>query len=401
MRAELWLQIAAYLTWIVCGVPAAAAMIEGRLSSGRAWLVTAAFLAFGAAFTSCSGGWAAEVPRRVKIALLALQVAAAALLVAFSASFQPAALFVIIAAELPFVFEARATFGWMVAQSALVAALFWSMDGPMAALVGGGAFAGFQMFAVSTAWLTRSESVARQALARTNAELTATRELLAENSRAAERLRIARDLHDTLGHHLTALSLQLEVASRLTDGTAAAHIREAQAVAKLLLGDVRAVVSRLRESRHVDLSNALRALTRAPGALNIHLDMPERLELEDANQAHALLRCVQEFLTNTTRHAAAKNVWITIAQRPEGIELRARDDGRGADALEWGNGLRGMRERFEEYAGRVDVQSSAGRGFEVRAFMPASLDATEERPAGSAREAPAHDASLHSSPGAA
>jgi signal transduction histidine kinase len=229
--------------------------------------------------------------------------------------------------------------------------------------VGGGAFAGFQMFAVSTAWLTRSESLARQALARTNAELTATRELLAENSRVSERLRIARDLHDTLGHHLTALSIQLDVASRLTDGAAAAHIREAHAVAKLRT---------LREGRHIDVAQALHALASVPGTLDIHLEMPERLDLEDSAQAHALLRCVQEIITNTTRHASAKHLWITIAQRPEGVDLRARDDGRGADVLEWGNGLRGMRERFEEYAGRVEVSSAAGRGFEVRAFMPGS-----------------------------
>jgi signal transduction histidine kinase len=370
VRAELWLQIAAYLTWIVCGVPGAVAIIDGRMAPGRAALWALAFIAFGVAFAACGGGWASRIPRQVKIALVVLQAAAAALLVAFSRAGQPAALFVIIAAELPFVFGARATFAWIAAQSLLVAGLFWTMNGPMMALVGGGAFAGFQMFAVSTAWLTRSESVARQALARTNAELIATRELLAENSRVAERLRIARDLHDTLGHHLTALSIQLEVASRLTDGPAASHIREAHAVARLLLGDVRDVVGKLRDSRHVDLSNALRALTLAPGALQIHLVMPERLDLEDSARAHALLRCVQEIITNTTRHAAATNLWITISQGPNGVDLRARDDGRGVEALRWGNGLRGMRERFEEYAGRVDVESAAGRGFEVRAFLP-------------------------------
>jgi signal transduction histidine kinase len=370
MRAELWLQIAAYLTWIVCGIPGAMLIANGRMAPGRAWIWTAAFVAFGVSFAACGGAWASRVSRPVKIALLVLQALAAALLVVFSQSGQTAALFVIVAAELPFVFEGRVTFAWMVAQSLLVAALFWWMNGPMLAIAGGGAFAGFQMFAVSTAWLTRSESMARQALARSNAELTATRELLAENSRVAERLRIARDLHDTLGHHLTALSIQLEVASRLTEGAAAAHVREGQAIAKLLLGDVRDVVGKLRDSRHLDLSQALRALTAAPGALQIHLAMPDRLDLEDAAQGHALLRCVQEIITNATRHASARNLWITIAQRPDGVDLHARDDGRGVDALQWGNGLRGMRERFEEYAGRVEVQSSNGRGFEVRAFMP-------------------------------
>lgn len=374
MRAELWLQIAAYLTWIVCGIPGAVAIASGRMPAGPAWLWAAAFVAFGAAFRLCYRGWSGQISRPFQIALLTIQALAATVLVAISGAGQAAALFVIIAAELPAVFEARATFIWMLAQTLLLGVVFWSINGPMMALVGGGAFAGFQMFAVSTSWLARGESLARQALARTNAELTATRELLAENSRAAERLRIARDLHDTLGHHLTALSIQLDVASRLTDGPASAHIREAHAVTKLLLGDVRDVVSTLRSSRHIDLSQALRALAITSGTLDIHLEMPEHLRLEDAAQAHALLRSVQEIITNTARHASARNLWITIVQRPDGIDLRARDDGRGASVLEWGNGLRGMRERFEEYAGRLDVKSAIGHGFEVRGFMPRALD---------------------------
>jgi signal transduction histidine kinase len=104
--------------------------------------------------------------------------------------------------------------------------------------------------------------------------------------------------------------------------------------------------------------------------VKIHLDMPDRLDLDDSAQAHALLRCVQEIITNTARHALAQNLWIAIVQRPDGIDLNARDDGRGSPDVRWGNGLRGMRERFEEYAGRIDFTSTAGHGFEVRGFMP-------------------------------
>ena len=370
MRAELWLQIAAYLTWIVCGIPGVAAIASGRMPAGRAVLWLAAFAGFGAAFRLCYHGWSRPVGRRAQIALLATQAGCATILVLLSGAGPTAALYVIVAAGVPGVFDARGTFAWMVAQSVVLAAIFWWVSGPLNALVAGGAFAGFQMFAVSTSWLARSESMARQELARANAELVATRELLAENSRVAERLRISRDLHDTLGHHLTALTIQLDVASRLTSGSVADHIREAHAVAKLLLGDVRAVVSRLRDTSHVDLAQALRSLARTPGTLDIHLDVPDRFELEDPAQAHALLRCVQEIITNTARHASARNLWITIAQRPDGIDLHARDDGRGVPALRWGNGLRGMRERFEEYAGRVEFTSGVGQGFEVRGFMP-------------------------------
>jgi signal transduction histidine kinase len=380
MHAEVWLRVAAYLTWIVCGIPGAVMIATGRMSSARAAVWAVAFLAFGAAFHMCSRPLRTVRRRSGQVALLAVQTAAGLALVAVSAAGTAGALLVIVAAELPAVFNTRATVGWVVAQSLLLAAVFWRLDGPLAAIVGGGAMGGFQLFAVTTAWFAHSERLARQELARANAELTATRELLAENSRVAERLRIARDLHDTMGHHLTALSIQLEVASRLSDGAAATHIHEAHAVAKLLLGDVRDVVGTLRHSGHIDLSQALRALAITPGVLRIHLEMPDRLDLEDSAQAHALLRCVQEIITNTARHASARNLWVTIAQRADGIDLRARDDGRGASVLEWGNGLRGMRERFAEYAGRVEVQSSAGHGFEVRAFMPRPLDFSPGRP---------------------
>ena len=178
------------------------------------------------------------------------------------------------------------------------------------------------------------------------------------------------DLHDTIGHHLTALSLQLEVAGRLSSGQAAAHVEQAHAVTRLLLSDVRDVVSRLRETSHVNLAEAIRTLAAGAGTLAIHLDVPDPLELDDPAQAHALLRCVQEIMTNAARHGGARNLWIRIERRDEGIDLHARDDGRGTTDLKWGNGLSGMRERFEEHAGRVDVNPGAGRGFEIHGFMP-------------------------------
>jgi signal transduction histidine kinase len=224
---------------------------------------------------------------------------------------------------------------------------------------------------MTTALMLR-EASARADLARANAELHATRALLAEHSRAGERLRIARDLHDTLGHHLTALSLQLDVASRLASGKAADHVRQAHAVTRLLLAEVRSVVGEMRERSQADLAPAIRALAAAADSIDIHVNVPDRLTLEDSTQADSLLRCVQEIITNTSRHANARNLWISIEPDADGIELHARDDGRGADAIVCGNGLKGMRERFAEYSGRVEFGARPGGGFEVRGFMPTS-----------------------------
>jgi signal transduction histidine kinase len=262
------------------------------------------------------------------------------------------------------------------------------------ALTFGLSIGGFMVFAAASSFLVRSEATAREQLAAANAELLGTRALLAENSRAEERLRISRDLHDTLGHHLTALSLQLDVASRLSEGKPTEHIRQAHAITRLLLGDVRDVVSRLRETGQLDLAHAIRSLAGQGPAkaghydtpakagrydtgakvghyeVAIHLELPETLSVDDLSRAETLLRAVQEIITNTVRHAQARNLWIRLEARADGIVLHARDDGRGADVVACGNGLTGMRERFEMFAGHVEVTTRRGAGFEVRGFLP-------------------------------
>jgi signal transduction histidine kinase len=303
--------------------------------------------------------------------MLVLQAVAGLTMVAASGSGTAGATLVIVAAEVASILPPRVAWPWVAVQSVLVGVIWAQYDTVINAISVTGAFGGFQAFALATIALEHRERAARQDLAGANAELLATRSLLAENSRVSERVRIARDLHDTLGHHLTALSLQLDVAARLSSGQAATHVQEAHAIAKLLLSDVRHVVSEMRDTSRMNLGDAVRALTGAgSGALQIHVDMPESIDVADAAQAQAMLRCVQEIITNAARHAAAHNLWIVIESRPDGIALHARDDGRGSDGVTWGNGLRGMRERFAEHAGRVEFSSQPGNGFEVHGFMP-------------------------------
>ncbi len=369
MTQERWLNAAAYGTWFVVGLPTLAEIRAGEMRGFSALIWTAAFVTFPvafAAFDRCTAAVSRSTPR----ALLAVQALAGLTMVYVSGNATIAATLVIVAAEAAAFFSPLRAWLWVGAQSAGIAAIWWRYDGWIGALSVGGAFAGFQAFALATMSLARREHQARETLARTNAELTATQALLSENSRVAERLRISRDLHDALGHHLTALSLQLDVASRLAEGQAAQHVHEAHAITRLLLSDVRDVVSEMREGNRIDLAGALRRLADVPGDLAVHLEVPQAVGLDDPAQAHALFRSVQEIITNTARHARARNLWIRLEPQPDGIALHARDDGRGADALTFGNGLRGMRERFEEYAGRVDVASSAGEGFEIHAFMP-------------------------------
>jgi signal transduction histidine kinase len=236
------------------------------------------------------------------------------------------------------------------------------------------ALAGLQAFAVLAAHLMRRASAAREELALANRELLATRELAIHGSRAAERLDIARDLHDVLGHHLSALSLNLEAAAleRGAGGAVAGGsdaLDTARSLTRTTLAEVRSVVSRLRKDDATDLSAALAALVAAIPEPAIHLRVPDDLPPVDAVRALAILRCAQECVTNAIRHSGAKNLWIELVPRDGGLDLSVRDDGQGAAALAEGNGLAGMRERLVALQGKLSVFPGPP-GFEARVWVP-------------------------------
>ena len=233
-------------------------------------------------------------------------------------------------------------------------------------------YAGFSMFIYVTSLVARQQAQARDEQRRLNAELRATRALLAESARVNERTRISRELHDLLGHHLTALSLNLEVAGHLSEGRVKEHVQQAHTLARLLLTDVREAVSQLRENGAIDLSLALRPLAENVPALDIRMDIETPLTLDDPERAHVLLRCTQEIITNAVRHAGAQHLWIDVRRDDGHIVMSARDDGRGADHLVAGNGLRGMRERLMQYGGQLRIETRAEAGFSLRLTLPAT-----------------------------
>jgi signal transduction histidine kinase len=372
-----WFDAAAIITWLACGLWPLSAMVTGRFTGVPAVAYVVAFLVNGATLLVIlrlpyqQRGYSVQT----YMLLLGVESVTAVALNALTATYLNGTgaglgFLVIVAATLPYFLPAPPTWIWIAMQTVGMFAFIRDSLTTVEGLTFAVAAAGFQAFAASSSMLAISEGRARSNVARANAELSATRELLAESSRTEERLRISRDLHDTLGHHLTALSLQLDVASRLSEGKAAEHVRQAHAITRLLLSDVRDVVSSLRESSKLDLVQAIRALLVQPIDAAVHLDVPAALLIEDAGRAETLLRAVQEILTNTSRHAHAQNLWIQLRVADGGVRLTARDDGQGSDAVSLGNGLTGMKERFDEGGGRVEVRSAGGRGFEVLAFLP-------------------------------
>ena len=257
---------------------------------------------------------------------------------------------------------------WIAAQTAVLVFIIQRYEGTVVPFTL--SYLVFQLFAYFAVQIAHREASARVALAEANAELKVTSGLLDLSSRTEERLRIARDLHDVLGHHLTALSLNLEVASHLADGEAKESIVKSQAITKELLGDVRAVVSRLREDEPVDLATALNALRDVIATPSLHIDF-ENVAVSDPAVAQVVLRAVQEIVTNAVRHSGARNLWLRLSSSDHTLDVDARDDGAGTDTIEFGNGLRGIRERVEQVNGSLEVSSMRGRGFSVHISLPA------------------------------
>jgi signal transduction histidine kinase len=141
-------------------------------------------------------------------------------------------------------------------------------------------------------------------------------------------------------------------------------------VAKLLLGEVRQTVGELRDHGRINLRQALEVLTRGIARPHIHLVLSGDFDRLDPARAHALFRCAQEAMTNAIKHSGARNLWIDLTRGENGWELGVRDDGLGTAVVAAGNGLRGIRERIEQFSGRLEIESQAGRGFRLRGTVP-------------------------------
>jgi len=351
---ERLIRIAGIVTWIAVGIPV---ILSGATSPMRmaGWAV--AFAAFGA-------GLLMNTSPRTAAPYLVLQTASVLVMVLLLCNGFEGALLVIVAMQLGGVMERRAGIAWIVAQTVLLfgaIAIHWS---PHPALLLTPPYLGFQLLAFFTFEALSRESAARR-------ELRAINEILADSSRIAERLRISRELHDALGHHLTALSLNLEAALQKTDGDARTHVQGAQTIAKSLLRDVREIAAEMHDGGGVNLAQALRPLIDNVPRPHIHLEVAEGIRIDDPERAHVIVRCTQEIVTNAARHSSAENLWIVIGRDGDDVEIHARDDGRGTGQVPEGFGLRSMRDRLAEAGGDLRVDTHPGLGFEVIARVPA------------------------------
>ena len=297
--------------------------------------------------------------------------AAAALALVWSVADSPApVLFIIVMAQLVSMLPRPAFLAFALALNALLYWIFQQQAPGTGAVVQWLLYAGFQAFAALSSHYADSAERSREELVAVNAHLLATRSLLAESARDQERLRLSRELHDVAGHKLTALKLNLTALAR---DPALAERREVALSAQLadeLLGDIRGVVRQLRLHEGMALEAAIRQLAAPLPRPRVHVVVAPDARVDSVAQAEAVVRAVQEALTNAARHADADNVWVELRRDGDRIALRVRDDGRAGGAVVDGHGLTGMRERLAALGGGLSVARRPEGGVALDAWIP-------------------------------
>ena len=361
--------IAALAVWLALGWPFLQELVTGTARRGLPvpplWLVP--FTLFGAAVL---GSLVLKLRAGVRWTLLWVQLAAIVAMAIILPSDLMSVFLIIIAWQVAMATAPLKALAWVVGQTAAIIGVLAQAPNPDLSYILALSFA-LQLSFVLTAYALRREVEASRALAQANRELQAAQAIIASTARDAERLRISRELHDAWGHELTALGLQLEIASHVADPARKNdHVMQAKGLASALLRKVRDVVSTLRDAERFVLRDALETLAQSVPTPVIHVEITADVRVSP-EQAHTLMRCAQEAVTNAVRHAQAANLWLQVTADGEGVRLVARDDGQATPtAAGAGSGLRGMRERVESLGGRLLLKNATGSGFTVDAWLP-------------------------------
>jgi signal transduction histidine kinase len=218
-----------------------------------------------------------------------------------------------------------------------------------------------------------------------NAQLAAYATQAEELAMTQERNRLAREIHDNLGHTLTIVNVQIEAAKVVMDSDpdrALDAMNKAQELTQRGLNRVRESVAALRESPISDrpLAEAIASLVKEAQSTGLVTEFkvtgePQPLENK---VALALYRAAQEGLTNVCRHARASRVDVLLDFQPSEVRLEVRDNGVGAAETSGGFGLLGIRERMQLLGGRLEIDTGKGKGFCLAANVPTSV---EDKPA--------------------
>ena len=218
-------------------------------------------------------------------------------------------------------------------------------------------FTAINLFVYSMASRVYRERKSNYKISQLNQDLMMTQNLLQESATQGERLRISRDLHDLLGHHLTALILNLQYLTHTTEGENNKKVQQSHDLAKLLLSDVRETVSHIRADSQINVRMSIEKIVASIPNIPITFDCDRTFLVSEAPIAETLIRITQEALTNCLKHSSASHIELRLQKLPSQIALQIHDNGGltrvSSQGIVEGNGLKGMRERVEKHSGSL------------------------------------------------
>jgi signal transduction histidine kinase len=262
---------------------------------------------------------------------------------------------------------------------ALIYALFTNIEATLQIVLGLGA--GF-IFMIVFTQLATSEQQARKELEKANAQLAEYAAQVEQLATIRERNRLAREVHDTLGHYLTVINVQLEVVTKLIESNPARAMEaavKAKALASEGLNEVRRSVAALRPTPLEDkpLPEAIRGLieTSRDAGLMVTFEQTGGAQVLSSEMETVLYRAAQEALTNIRKHAHASAANVRLTYTPDAVSLRVRDYGVGRTGDEDNVGLNALRERTAALNGTVLAKNHLESGFVLEVTLPIARDA--------------------------
>ena len=382
LRTNVMASLAGLLTVLVMGIYA----IATYPADGR-WLGLAVLLLLG-----LTVGFIFDptetAPLWLRVGYLAMMAAVVNVLPLLGVTFTAVyVLNFVIAAQSAGLLARRAALIW-VALLAVVSFMNLVAWVPMSVAITQAIALGAGYFAIASFMIASKESDAarRQSqhlleeLQRSHAQLQAYTTQAEAFAVAEERNRMAREMHDTLGHRLTVAAVQLEGAQRLIPKNPEKAEQMVGVVREQVvegLNELRRTVAALRTPIQDELAldrsipRLAQEFQTATGT-QVHLDLPDSLPALDEPIRHALFRTVQEGLTNIQRHAQAQQAWVSLRSGQDAIVLRISDNGVGLpqDPPNGGYGLRGLAERAADLGGDFHFSPRPGGGTQIEMTLP-------------------------------
>ena len=191
-------------------------------------------------------------------------------------------------------------------------------------------------------------------------------------SKTEERNRIARDLHDSVGHLLSTLSIQLTALEKITksrDLDISENIGELKVFTQDGLREVRKIIHDMKVENKNNWKNNIEKLINNSG-IKINYIVNEETWTLNERQEQAIYRIIQEFITNSQKYADTNKINISLIFSEDSLVLSMKDFGKGCDDFEEKGGLLSIRERVNELHGEMNVESGNNKGFYLQVYIP-------------------------------